>query len=129
MSSSPDGGVTCSVAKSKAHGLAARHVNEVLRADPTAAQSEVATCRSDGSDDGNAICAGFGLGCIKLGCEVPSSEPDGGVTAPADRTSDTPGLSNDVRRVMSGHLSADQGCLLHLPIVLQNYFECPSTQF
>ena len=81
MSSSPDGGVTCSVAKSKAHGLAARHVNEVLRlrAHPTAAQSEVATCRSDGSDDGNAICAGFGLGCIKLGCG-PSSEPDGGVT-------------------------------------------------
>ena len=53
MSSSPDGGVTCSVAKSKARGLAARHVHKVLRlrAHPTAAQSEVATCHSDGSDE------------------------------------------------------------------------------
>jgi hypothetical protein len=81
MSTSPDGGVTCTVAKSKAHGLAARHANEAmgLKARLGSAQSEVATCHSHGSDNGDAICAGFGLACSKLGCG-PSTEPGGGVT-------------------------------------------------
>jgi hypothetical protein len=81
MSTSPDGAVSCTVAKSKAHSLVTRHASEVmgLKARLGSARSEVATCHSDGSDDGDAICAGFGLACSKLGCG-PSTEPDGGVT-------------------------------------------------
>jgi len=83
MSSTPDGGVTCSVSKTKTLGFVRRQAAEAkrlsARSGSGSARSEVATCQSDGSDDGNAICSGFGSACNKLGCG-PSTEPDGGVT-------------------------------------------------
>jgi hypothetical protein len=74
LSSSPDGGVTCSIAKSKAVGFLQR-----LKARSGSARAEVSNCKSDGSKDGDAICSAFGTACSKLGCG-PSSEPDGSVT-------------------------------------------------
>jgi hypothetical protein len=76
LSTSPDGGVTCSVAKTKAASFAAA---QGFKANSGSAKAEVANCESDGTDDGNAICSGFGTACSKLGCG-PSTEPDGSVT-------------------------------------------------
>ena len=79
LSSSPDGGVTCSVAKTKARGFARRLRADAQRLDAVSGSdlSEVSTCRSDGSDDGDQICRGFAQACEKVGCG-PSTEPDGG---------------------------------------------------
>ena len=75
MSTEPDGGVTCSVARTKRAALKKRLKTSVGGIERS---SEDATCRSDGSETGNEICRGFALGCSNLGCG-PSTEPDGRV--------------------------------------------------
>lgn len=79
LSSSPDGGVTCSVASTKVGGMKRTLRTSALQLRRGAgASGDDSTCESDGSADGNAICAGFGSACGTLGCG-PSTNPDGSV--------------------------------------------------
>ena len=81
LSSSPDGGVTCSVAVIKPRDNARQVEGMGLSGQRSgrAFAAEVSTCKSDGTPDGTAICTGFGQGCANLDCG-PSTNPDGTVS-------------------------------------------------
>lgn len=81
LSSSSEGGVTCSVAVGKTRETMVQVNRMVLsaRRSGKASIAEVSTCESDGTSDGIAICGGFGQSCARVGCG-PSTNPDGTVS-------------------------------------------------